>query len=98
MDFVQFSEIAMLVLFGCSWPFNIAKSWKSGTAKGKSVIFEFIVLMGYMIGLSGKFVTYSRIGVLAYSVWFYVADIVMVLIDVYLYFRNVKRDRAAAVS
>ena len=33
-------EILMLVCFGLSWPFNIAKSWKSRTAKGKSLIFE----------------------------------------------------------
>ena len=44
MDAVQLCEIVMLVAFGCSWPFNIAKSWRSRTAKGKSVIFEFIII------------------------------------------------------
>ena len=50
MTYIEFTEIAMLVLFGVSWPFNIAKSYKSRTAKGKSVIFEFIVIIGYLFG------------------------------------------------
>ena len=52
MSIPQFCEIAMLCLFGCSWPFNIAKSLRAKTAKGKSVVFELLVLVGYFIGLS----------------------------------------------
>ena len=93
MDIVQLCEIGMLVAFGFSWPFNISKSIRSRTAKGKSVIFELIVVFGYLVGLTGKFITYNRTGVLAYSVWFYIADIVMVLIDICLYVRNVRLDK-----
>ncbi len=93
MDIVQLCEIGMLVAFGFSWPFNISKSIRSRTAKGKSVIFELIVVFGYLVGLAGKFITYNRTGVLAYSVWFYIADIVMVLIDICLYVRNVRLDK-----
>jgi hypothetical protein len=92
MDIVQLCEIGMLVAFGCSWPFNIAKSWRSRTAKGKSVIFEFIIIFGYLVGLLGKLITWSRTGVWAYSIWFYLADIAMVLIDVILYFCNSRLD------
>ena len=99
MDIVQLCEIGMLVAFGFSWPFNIAKSWRSRTAKGKSVLFEFVVIFGYLVGLLGKFITFSRTGVLPWATWFYIADIAMVLIDVVLYFRNTaldrKRDKAA---
>ena len=95
MDLVQLCEIGMLVAFGCSWPFNIMKSLRSRTAKGKSVIFEFIVVFGYLVGLLGKFIAYSRTGVLAYSTWFYIADILMVAIDIALYFRNVHLDRVS---
>ena len=94
MDSVQLCEIVMLIAFGCSWPFNIAKSWRSRTAKGKSVIFEFIIVGGYLVGLLGKFITFHRTGVLAYSTWFYIADILMVLVDVVLYYRNTALDRA----
>lgn len=94
MDAVQLCEIGMLVAFGASWPFNIMKSWRSRTAKGKSVVFEFIVVFGYLVGLLGKFIAYSRTGVWAYSIWFYFADIAMVVIDIVLYFRNTALDRA----
>ena len=94
MDPVQLCEIGMLVAFGASWPFNILKSWRSRTAKGKSVVFEFIVIFGYLVGLLGKYISYTRTGVWAYSVWFYLADIAMVAIDIVLYFRNTALDRA----
>ena len=95
MDAVQLCEIAMLVAFGISWPFNISKSWRSRTAKGKSVAFEFIIVFGYLVGVTGKFITLSRTGVLPYSTWFYLADIAMVVIDICLYYRNRRLDREA---
>ena len=95
MSIPQFCEIAMLCLFGCSWPFNIAKALKTRTAKGKSIAFELLVLTGYIIGLFGKFYAYRQTGTLAYSVWFYIADILMVSTDLFLYVRNVRLDKAA---
>jgi len=93
IDVTQLCEIAMLCIFGASWPFNIAKSIHSKTAKGKSVIFELLVILGYCFGLFGKIWAYKQSGILAYSTWFYVADIAMVAIDVVLYARNTKLDR-----
>ena len=93
MDIIQLCEIGMLVAFGCSWPFNIMKSWKSRTAKGKSVIFEYIVIFGYIVGLFGKLIAFRRTGVWAYSIWFYFADIAMVAADIVLYYRNAALDR-----
>ena len=93
MDIVQLCEIGMLIAFGASWPFNIAKSWRSRTARGKSVVFEIIVVFGYLVGLAGKIITWHRTGVWAYSIWFYLADILMVLIDIGLYVRNTSLDR-----
>ncbi len=83
----------MLIAFGFSWPFNIIKSWKSGTARGKSIAFEYIIVAGYLIGLLGKIISWRIIGELAYSVWFYIADIIMVVTDIVLYYRNVALDR-----
>ena len=96
MSIPQFCEIAMLYLFGCSWPFNIAKALRAKTAKGKSIGFELLIFTGYIIGLYGKLYTYRQTGSLAYSVWFYIADILMVTIDLILYFVNAKRDKDAA--
>ena len=98
MDIVQLCEIGMLLAFGASWPFNIAKSWKSRTAKGQSLQFEIIIIAGYLIGLLGKMITWRQTGVLAYSVWFYIADIIMVAIDMCLYFRNSALDRKVPLS
>ncbi len=95
MDVVQLCEIGMLVAFGCSWPFNIMKSWRSRTARGKSVTFEFIVIFGYLVGVLGKLITWSRTGFWAWSIWFYFADIAMVAIDIVLYYRNTALDRRA---
>ena len=95
MDIVQLCEIGMLLAFGVSWPFNISKSWRSRTAKGKSLGFELIIVFGYCIGVLGKFITFHRTGVLPYSTWFYLADIAMVVCDIVLYFRNRALDKAA---
>lgn len=96
MSIPQLCEIAMLCLFGCSWPFNIAKALKAKTAKSKSIGFELLILIGYLVGLFGKLYAYKQTGTLAYSVWFYIADILMVSIDLVLYVVNTKRDRAGA--
>lgn len=93
IDVPQVCEIAMLCIFGASWPFNIAKSIRSRTARGKSVVFELLVVLGYGFGLAAKLWVYGSTGVLAYSTWFYIADIAMVLIDIVLYFRNSRLDR-----
>ena len=95
MSIPQFCEAAMLCLFGCSWPFNIAKALKAKTAKGKSIGFELLILIGYLVGLFGKLYAYKQTGTLAYSTWFYIADILMVSVDLALYFLNARRDRAA---
>ncbi len=93
MDIVQFCEIGMLVAFGFSWPFNISKSWRSRTAKGKSVVFEYIIVFGYLLGLLGKFITRNRTGALPWATWVYIADMIMVSIDIVLYYRNTRLDR-----
>lgn len=36
MNFTELFEILMLVSFGASWPFNVIKSYRVRTAKGKS--------------------------------------------------------------
>lgn len=87
----QFLEVAMLVCFGLSWPFNIMKSWKSRTARGKSVLFECCVIVGYLCGVTGKFVG----GNVTYVVAVYILDILMVATDLVLTIRNKFLDMAA---
>ena len=95
MTFVQYCEILMLILFGASWPFNIAKSIRTRTARGKSLLFETLIIAGYVAGLAAKLYTYRTTGELAYSAWFYMANIAMVTTDLILSIRNTKLDRHA---
>ena len=48
-------ETLMLICFGCSWPMNLAKSIRSKTAKGKSVMFQYAIMIGYVFGICSKF-------------------------------------------
>ena len=93
MDAAVLCETIMLISFGCSWPFNIAKSVKSKTTLGKSVTFEIIVIFGYLFGIAAKLIIYNRTGVLQYSFWFYIMDILLVLTDICLYIRNYRIDK-----
>lgn len=81
-------ELAMLILFGISWPVSIYKSYKSKAVGSKSVIFLFAVILGYLAGIIMKFIRG-----LDYVTVFYFINMVMVSIDVGLYFRNKKIER-----
>ena len=84
-------ETMMLVCFGVSWPFNIAKSYRSRTARGKSSGFQTLVIIGYICGITGKILT----GNVSYVVAVYLLDLVMVSIDLALTLRNKRLDRLA---
>ena len=81
-------EFLMLCCFGFSWPFSIAKSLKSKSAKGKSLGFMLLVETGYVFGIIHKLL-YSRNGVM----WAYVSLFLRVGVDIALYFRNAALDR-----
>ena len=72
-----------------SWPFNIAKSLRSRTAKGKSVLFEIMIIIGYLFGVAGKLID----GNITYVLAFYALDILLVGTDLMLTFRNRRLDR-----
>ena len=87
----QIFEVLMIVCFGLSWPFNIVKSWNAKTAKGKSLLFEVCILMGYCFGIAGKFI----IGNVTYVLVAYVINVVMVSVDILLTLRNMALDKMA---
>ncbi len=98
-DFIaEICEAGMIIFFGLSWPLSVYKSWKSRTAKGKSLLFEVFVWIGYIFGISKNFIKYFNggTGFLFYLAWaFYVLNFIEITIDILLYFRNVKLDKAA---
>jgi len=78
-------EIGMLVCFGLAWPTAILKSVRSKSIEGKSLIFIYIIMTGYVFGIIHK---------LAYNldlvIILYIINFIMVLIDLLLYYRNKK--------
>lgn len=40
MEFYELMDIGMIVLFGCSWPMNVIKSYKTRTQREKSDLFD----------------------------------------------------------
>ena len=88
-------EILMILSFGASWPLNVIKSYKSRTAKGKSLIFLCLILFGYIAGIISKFLNESYMNTITskwYVLFFYVLNLIMVGIDLCLYIRNRKLD------
>lgn len=80
-------EVGMLVCFGLAWPLNIYKSLTSRSTGGKSVFFLLVVWTGYIFGIIHK-VFYSNDLVL----WLYVLNLIMVSIDIALFFKNRKQE------
>lgn len=76
-------EIIMLVCFGAAWPVSIYKSYVSRATEGKSVVFLFIVLAGYISGIIHKIINSPD-----YVTWLYVINALMVAVDIALYGRN----------
>ncbi len=89
-------EVIMIVCFGISWPFNVVKSYKARTAKGKSPAFLCLIIFGYIAGIASKFMNeayMAAIGEKWYVLFFYFLNLVMVSADFVLYFRNCRFDR-----
>jgi len=78
-------EIIMLLCFGAAWPLSIYKSWKSKSIAGKSIIFLFVVLLGYIAGIIHKML-YS----MDFVIYLYIINCIMVGVDIMLYYRNKK--------
>ncbi len=92
-------EIAMILCFGASWPFNVVKSYRARTAKGKSLLFLILIETGYVAGIAAKLanpVYMASFGEKWYVLFFYVLNFIMVGADLVLYVRNRRLDRLAA--
>ena len=84
-------EITMLLCFGASWPFNVIKSFKARTAKGKSPTFLILIIIGYIVGICSKFANTDFMAHFSekwYVLFFYILNLSMVTLDLCLYFYN----------
>lgn len=94
-------EIIMIVSFGVSWPFNVIKSFRARTAKGKSLLFLLLIFFGYIAGIASKLVNTAYMAAFSdkwYVLFFYCLNLVMVGADLVLYIRNRCLDRRNAVA
>lgn len=94
----EFLETVMIVSFGASWPMNVIRSYKARTAKGKSLSFLLLILFGYAAGIISKCINpvyMAQFSQKWYVLFFYCLNAVMVSIDLVLYFRNRRLDKAA---
>ena len=95
---VDLFEALTIFCFGLSWPISIRKSYVSRTAKGKSLFFEVFLLVGYAFGIARKIIQVAVMGssgfIFFHSFFFYVLNFIEISVDVGLYFRNTKLDKA----
>ncbi|MBR4911199.1 MAG: hypothetical protein IKZ47_07790 [Clostridia bacterium] len=92
-------EVVMIVSFGASWPMNVIKSFRSRTAKGKSLAFLLLIFFGYIAGITSKLINQNymaQFGEKWYVLFFYVLNLIMVGADLILYFRNRNIDKREA--
>lgn len=78
----------MLLCFGAAWPFSIYRSWRSGTSAGKSIVFLYVIVAGYLAGIIHK-VSHNFDAV----TWLYALNALMVGIDIALYYRNFRAEK-----
>ena len=81
-------EIIMLACFGLSWPISVYKSLTSHSTKGKSVVFIIAIIIGYLSGIIGKILSHQ----ITYVLVLYIINLLMVSIDLVLFFINRKRE------
>ena len=89
MNYAHLFEAGMLVCFGFSWPLNVVKAYKARTTKGTSLAFIFLIITGYIAGITAKIINHQFNYVLAV----YFLNLAIVMVNIFVYFRNKKLDR-----
>jgi len=75
-------EALMLICFGASWPFAVAKTYRTKNVKGKSKLFAWLVIIGYACGIVHK-IKYNYDIVL----YLYVINLLLVSTDLALVYK-----------
>ncbi|MCQ2592660.1 MAG: hypothetical protein MJ188_07725 [Treponema sp.] len=94
MNITHLLEAGMLVCFGFSWPINVVKAYKARTTKGTSLAFIFLIITGYIAGISAKIIN----GQFNYVLGVYFLNLAIVSANIFVYIRNKNLDRKATRS
>ncbi len=92
-EIARYFEAGMLICFGASWPFAVYKTWKAKSTKGKSLIFLWLVFMGYLSGIASKI-----FGAMSWVVYLYALNAALVFTDLFLCYRYSRRPGAEPVA
>ncbi|MDO4507078.1 MAG: SGNH/GDSL hydrolase family protein, partial [Spirochaetales bacterium] len=74
---------------GFSWPINVVKAYRAGTAKSTSLAFICLIITGYVAGIVAKLIN----GQFNYVLAVYFLNLAIVFANVIVYFRNKALDR-----
>ena len=92
-------EATMLILFGISWPFNLMKSIRSKSTIGKSLLFLMLIDVGYVAGITSKFVSTTFVWETDWWVFaIYVINFLFVSADLIMYFINRHRENSVCLT
>jgi hypothetical protein len=75
-------EAIMLLCFGSSWPFAVAKTIRIQSVKGKSILFLLLIFAGYISG-----VVYKLAANFDHVIWIYCFNGILVFAEIVLYIR-----------
>ena len=75
-------EAGMMVCFGASWPFQVVKTFKSKAVGGKSILFLWLVEIGYVMGMLHH-ILYAPDKV----IYLYLMNFILVGADMTLYYK-----------
>lgn len=90
----NFLETVMLVCFGFSWPMSVIKNYKARSAKAMSLYFIVLIITGYVAGIAAKICAHNY----SYVLIVYFINLIMVSINLGVYFRNRKLDKLAEME
>lgn len=82
-------EAIMLICFGFSWPINLVKNIKAGTAKSMSLKFILLIIFGYIAGITAKLIGHN----FNYVLIIYILNLAIVSVNLVIYFVNKKKDK-----
>ena len=86
-------ETVMLLCFGFSWPMSVYKNIKAKSAKAMSLGFITMIAVGYIAGISAKIYMHKY----NYVLIVYVINLIMVSINLVVYFINRGYDKKGSV-
>ena len=76
---VKIFEAIMLICFGSAWTFSIYRTWKAKNSAGKSMMFLYVILAGYVAGILFKIY-----GNMDEVIFLYILNSIFVLTDILL--------------